>query len=50
MRKLLLFVCVVVHERLRRAARSAARAAEFYEKGLKRIDGDWAGTGASAAV
>ena len=36
---------VVVHERVRRATHRAARAADFYEKGLKRFDGSWPGTG-----
>ncbi|MCA1685636.1 MAG: DNA mismatch repair protein MutS [Planctomycetia bacterium] len=36
---------VVAHERVRRATRRAARAADFYERGLKRFDGSWPGTG-----
>ncbi len=38
---------IVVHERLRRASHRATRAVDFYETGLKRIDGTWPGTGAS---
>ncbi len=38
-------VLVVVHERARRASRRAGRAAEFYRKGLMRLDDRWAGTG-----
>jgi hypothetical protein len=36
---------VVVHERVKRAARRSARAVAFYERGLKRLDGSWPGTG-----
>ena len=36
---------VVVHARVARFTRRAARAVAYYENGLKRIDGDWAGTG-----
>jgi hypothetical protein len=42
-------VLVVVHDRVRRATRRAARAVDFYEKGLKRIDGTWPGTGVQEA-
>ena len=38
---------VVIHERLRRATHRASRASEFYEKGLRRFDGSWPGTGLS---
>jgi hypothetical protein len=38
-------VLVVVHARAGRALRQAARAVDFYEKGLARLDGRWAGTG-----
>jgi hypothetical protein len=40
-------VLVVVHDRIRRSAKRTARAVEFYEKGQKRIDGTWMGTGVS---
>lgn len=40
-------VLVVVHARIARSTGGAARAVTYYENGLKRIDGDWAGTGAS---
>jgi hypothetical protein len=41
-----LFVALVlVHEPLRRRSQQAARAAEFYSKGLARLDDRWAGTG-----
>lgn len=41
------FVLVLLHERFRRGTRKAARAADFYERGLKRVDGTWPGTGVS---
>lgn len=34
-----------VHERVRRQAARSARAIQYYERGLKRIEGTWAGTG-----
>ena len=40
---------VIVHDRLKRRAARTRRAAEFYEKGLKRLDGTWPGTGVSGA-
>ncbi len=36
---------LIVHERARRARRKAERAAEFYRKGLARLDDRWAGSG-----
>ncbi len=36
---------MVVHERIRRARQRAARAADFYDRGLGRIVGTWPGTG-----
>ncbi len=38
---------VVLHEQTRRAVHRASRAAEYYELGVKRIDGTWLGQGAS---
>jgi hypothetical protein len=38
---------VLAHEPLRRKSQRAARAVEFYTKGLARIDGRWQGTGVS---
>ena len=38
---------VLAHEPLRRKSQRAARAAEFYGKGLARMEGRWAGTGVS---
>jgi hypothetical protein len=38
---------IVVHEGVKRATRRASRAAEYYTRGLKRIDGDWPDTGVS---
>ncbi|WP_422930759.1 MutS-related protein [Singulisphaera sp. PoT] len=38
-------VLVVVHERVRRRESNARRAADFYERGLARLDGEWAGKG-----
>lgn len=39
------FGLIVVHERVRRAARLASRSVRFYEKGLARLDDRWAGSG-----
>lgn len=39
------FVLVVVHERAIRARRRAENGAAFYQRGLARIDGAWAGGG-----
>ena len=36
---------LVAHERVRVVGRKMARAVAYYEKGLKRIDGDWPGSG-----
>ncbi len=38
-------VLAVVHEKLRRARSRAERAAEFYERGLERLEGRWQGKG-----
>ena len=38
-------VLVVVHERVRRAARRVGRAVAFYERGLGRLDNAWHGDG-----
>jgi hypothetical protein len=38
-------VMLVVHERVRVVGRKMTRAVAYYEKGIKRIDGDWPGTG-----
>jgi MutS-like protein len=38
-------VLVVVHERFRRASDKAERAAEFYRKGIERLEGTWQGRG-----
>jgi hypothetical protein len=41
-----LFLAVsIAHDRVTRAWQRAARAVEFYEKGLARLDGRWAGQG-----
>jgi hypothetical protein len=40
---------VIAHDRLKRSAVRARRAVEFYERGLKRLDGTWPGTGVSGA-
>src|SRR5262249_45988456 len=40
-------VLVVVHDRLRRTSGRVARAVAYYENGLRRLDGTWAGTGVS---
>ncbi len=40
-------VLSVVHERILRQRRRAARAAKFYENGIARIEGRWAGKGIS---
>ncbi len=40
---------IVVHERTKKTTRRASRAAEFYELGLKRIDGTWPGCGISGS-
>ncbi|MGD0499794.1 MAG: DNA mismatch repair protein MutS [Bryobacteraceae bacterium] len=37
----------VIHERLLRGLERRRRAAAFYERGLARLDGAWAGTGAT---
>jgi len=43
-----LFVALVaVHDRVGRTTRRVARAVAYYENGLKRLDGDWAGSGVS---
>jgi len=36
---------VVAHERLRRGTHRASRAVDFYQRGLRRFDGSWPGTG-----
>src|SRR4051812_31489057 len=38
-------VLVVVHERLLKERERRRRAAQYYEKALARLDGNWAGTG-----
>ncbi len=38
---------VVVHERLRRAHRKLDRAADFYDRGIARLENRWVGAGAS---
>jgi hypothetical protein len=40
---------LVVHERVRRHRRRAERGAAYYQRGLARLDGRWAGTGRSGA-
>jgi hypothetical protein len=45
----LLFVLILCHEPLRRASERARRAADFYSKGLARLEGNWSGTGTSGA-
>lgn len=41
------FVLVIVHDRVIRAHRRAEKAAEFYRRGLARIEDRWAGSGES---
>ena len=42
------FVALIVwHERIVQKVQAETRAAAFYERGLARVDGHWAGTGAS---
>ena len=36
---------LVVHDRVRVTTRKMARSVNYYEKGLKRIDGEWPGSG-----
>ena len=36
---------MIAHERVRVVGRKMARAVAYYERGIKRIDGDWLGTG-----
>jgi hypothetical protein len=44
------FVALVfAHEPVRRVARRAARACEFYERSIARLEGDWAGRGVPGA-
>jgi len=38
-------VLVLIHEKIRRRVSTVRRAVEFYERGIARIDGDWAGRG-----
>ena len=40
---------LVIHERIARRGALAARAIGFYERGLSRLDGRWAGTGETGA-
>jgi hypothetical protein len=40
---------VVVHARVRRGRRRAERGGAFYERGLARLDGQWAGAGRTGA-
>jgi MutS domain V len=41
----LFVILVMVHEPVRRRGDRARRAVEFYERGLARVEGRWAGTG-----
>ena len=36
---------LILHERVRIVGRKMARAVAYYDRGIKRIDGDWPGTG-----
>ena len=42
-------VLIVMHGRVRRERRRAERSAAFYERGLARLDGKWAGAGRTGA-
>jgi MutS domain V len=41
---------VVIHARISLASKRVARAVAYYETGLKRIDGQWAGTGVAGTA